>query len=103
METEKGKLSRIGGLDMRKWYSLIDKVYALGNLHQGYGVYVYKGEGRFRMHPKSVQKLKDKIREITRRSNSWSIEYRKTRLNQFIRGWVNYFKLADNEEPDDTA
>jgi len=61
----------------------------------GYGFYVYKGEGRLRVHPKSVQKLKDKIREITRRSNGWSIEHRRTRLNQVIRGWVNYFQLAD--------
>lgn len=61
----------------------------------GYGFYVYKGEGRLRVHPKSVQKLKDKVREITGRSNGMSIEYRKARLNQVIRGWVNYFKLAD--------
>lgn len=61
----------------------------------GYGFYVYKREGRLRVHPKSVRKLKDKIREITGRSNGMSIEYRKTRLNQVIRGWVNYFKLAD--------
>lgn len=47
------------------------------------------------MHPKSVQKLKDKVREITGRSNGMSIEHRRTRLNQVIRGWVNYFQLAD--------
>ena len=39
--------------------------------------------------------FKDKIREVTGRSNGMSIEKRKTRLNQIIRGWVNYFKLAD--------
>lgn len=61
----------------------------------GYGFYVYNGEGRFRVHPKSIRKLKDKIREVTRRSNGMGIEERKTRLNQIIRGWVNYFKLAD--------
>jgi hypothetical protein len=61
----------------------------------GYGFYVYKGEGRLKVHPKSVSKLKDKIREITGRSNGMGIEERKTRLNQAIRGWVNYFKLAD--------
>lgn len=33
---EKRKLSKIGGSSMRKWYSLIDKVYALGNLHQAF-------------------------------------------------------------------
>lgn len=61
----------------------------------GYGFYIYKGEGRLRIHPKSVQKLKDKIRDITGRSNGMGIEARKIRLNQVVRGWMNYFKLAD--------
>ncbi len=61
----------------------------------GYSFYIYKGEGRLRIHPKSIQKLKDKIREITGRSNGMGIEARKIRLNQVIRGWMNYFKLAD--------
>lgn len=61
----------------------------------GYSFYVYKGEGRLRVHPNSVRKIKDRIREITGRSNGMGIEERKTRLNLVIRGWVNYFKLAD--------
>ena len=61
----------------------------------GYGFYIYKGEGRFRVHPKSILKLKDKIRNVTGRSNGMGIQERKTRLNQIIRGWVNHFKLAD--------
>jgi len=61
----------------------------------GYSFYVYKGEGRLRIHPKSIQKLKDKIREVTGRSNGMGNESRKTRLNQVVRGWMNYFKLAD--------
>jgi len=61
----------------------------------GYGFYVYKGEGKLKVHPESIRKLKDKIREITGRSNGMGIAERRTRLNQVIRGWVNYFKLAD--------
>lgn len=61
----------------------------------GYGFYIYRGEGRLRIHPKSVQKLKEKIRKVTGRSNGMGIEERKTRLNQTVRGWINYFKLAD--------
>ena len=61
----------------------------------GYSFYIYKGEGRLRIHPKSIAKLKDKIKGITGRSNGMGIEVRKTRLNQIIRGWMNYFKLAD--------
>jgi len=61
----------------------------------GYGFYRYKGKCRLRVHPKSVAKMKNKIRELTKRSNGWGNEYRVKRLVQFIRGWVNYFKLAD--------
>jgi group II intron reverse transcriptase/maturase len=61
----------------------------------GYSFYVYRGEGRLRIHPKSIRKFKDKIREITGRSNGMGIEARKIRLNQTVRGWMNYFKLAD--------
>ena len=61
----------------------------------GYSFYIYKGEGRLRIHPKSVQKFKDKIREVTGRSNGIGTKSRRSRLNQVVRGWMNYFKLAD--------
>ena len=61
----------------------------------GYSFYRYKGKCRFRVHPKSVTKMKDKIRELTDRSNGWGNEYRALKLTQFIRGWVNYFGMAD--------
>ena len=61
----------------------------------GYGFYIYRGEGRLRIHPKSIRKLKDKIREVTGRSNGMGIEERRTGINQIVRGWVNYFKLAE--------
>ena len=61
----------------------------------GYAFYRYKGECRFRVHPKSVKKMQNKIREITKRSNGWGNDYRKEKLRQFITGWINYFKLAD--------
>jgi group II intron reverse transcriptase/maturase len=61
----------------------------------GYAFYRYKGGCRLRVHPKSVMKMKDNIRKLTSRSNGWGNEYRAGRLARFIRGWVNYFKLAD--------
>ncbi len=61
----------------------------------GYGFYIYRGEGRLRIHPKSVAKFKDKVREVTGRSNGMGIEERKSRLNSLVRGWMSYFKLAD--------
>ena len=61
----------------------------------GYGFYVYKGEGRLRVHPKSVQKFRSRLKEVTGRSNGMSVDGRRTRLHQIVRGWINYFKLAD--------
>lgn len=61
----------------------------------GYSFYRSKGEGRLRIHPKSVQKMKAKIKELTSRSNGWGKERRKEALRQYITGWVHYFKLAD--------
>lgn len=61
----------------------------------GYSFYKYKGKCRFRVHPKSVEKMKNKIRELTARSNGWANEYRALKLTQFVRGWVNYFGMAD--------
>jgi len=61
----------------------------------GYTFNVYKKVGRLRLHPKSLAKMKDRIKTITSRSNGWGDERRKVALKQYITGWVNYFKLAD--------
>ncbi|MDE6906487.1 MAG: group II intron reverse transcriptase/maturase, partial [Lachnospiraceae bacterium] len=61
----------------------------------GYSFYRYKGKCRFRVHPKSVTKMKNKIRELTNRNNGMSNTKREEKYQQFVRGWVNYFKLAD--------
>lgn len=62
----------------------------------GYAFYIKKNkDAGIRVHPKSVVKMKAKIREITARSNGKGDEQRKLKLKQFVTGWVNYFKLAD--------
>lgn len=61
----------------------------------GYTFYRYKGKCRFRVHPKSVKKMKDKIKELTDRNKGISNAKREEMYQQYVRGWVNYFKLAD--------
>ena len=51
-----------------------------------------------RVHPKSIAKMKAKLKELTSRSNGWGNECRALKLKQFIRGWVNYFALADMKQ-----
>lgn len=61
----------------------------------GYAFRRGKGECRFRVHPDSVKAMKDRVRELTARSNAMSNEERPMAVTRFVRGWVNYFKLAD--------
>lgn len=61
----------------------------------GYSFYRHKGKCRLRVQPKSVIKMRKRIRELTKRSNGWGNENRAWKLTQFIRGWVSYFSQAD--------
>ena len=47
------------------------------------------------VHPKTKAKLRTKLKELTSRSNGWGYEKRKEKLTNAIRGWVNYFRLAE--------
>lgn len=62
----------------------------------GFSFYMTKGKSRIRISPKSMQRFKKKIKEITGRSYSMSMELRIKKLNEIVVGWVNYYgKLAD--------
>ncbi|GHV49904.1 group II intron reverse transcriptase/maturase [Bacteroidia bacterium] len=60
----------------------------------GYGFYKNKGQCRLRVHPESMSGMKERLRAITPRSNGRGDAWRKEAGNAFIRGWVNYYKLA---------
>lgn len=53
-----------------------------------------KGPG-IRMAPKSVQRVKDKLRNLTDRNMAMSMKERIRQVNQYLRGWLGYFALAD--------
>ena len=62
----------------------------------GFGFYNTKtGIVKPKPHLKSIQKFKRKLKQITKRKWSISLEERITKLNQVIRGWVNYYKIGD--------
>ena len=61
----------------------------------GFRFYTKKGKWRPKPHLKSVQKFKSKLKDITSRSNAMSISDKITKVNQVIRGWINYFRIAD--------
>ncbi|MFC3773813.1 group II intron reverse transcriptase/maturase [Paenibacillus sp. GCM10012303] len=61
----------------------------------GFSFYAKKEEVRVRIHPKSIAKMRAKVKEHTSRSNGMGNEQRMEKLRRYIMGWVNYFKIAD--------
>jgi len=61
----------------------------------GYSFYHKRKELGFRVHEKSVRKLKDKLKQLTKRNRIGNIELAYKKLKQITVGWINYFKLAD--------
>lgn len=47
-----------------------------------------------RPHQTSLESFKYKLKQLTRRNWGVNTGYRVTRINQVIRGWINYFKIG---------
>ncbi len=50
--------------------------------------------GRLGIAPQSVQRMKDRVRSITRRNRGVSFERVLSELRSFLTGWLNYFRYA---------
>jgi group II intron reverse transcriptase/maturase len=62
----------------------------------GFGYYFDIRSKRYEVipHQISIQKFKRKLKRLTKRSWSISLDKRLLKLKQLIRGWVNYFRIA---------
>ena len=47
------------------------------------------------IHPKRIKKLKEKVRKLTPRNSGYNVESLIYKLNPVIRGWCNYFRIAN--------
>ncbi len=47
------------------------------------------------IHPKRVKKFKDAVRRLTPRNHGKNVEQLVADLNRFLRGWIQYFRLAN--------
>lgn len=56
------------------------------------------GKWKPKPHIKSYQKLKRKLKTLTNRSWSISLDERIKRINYLVRGWVNYFRIANMKQ-----
>ncbi len=53
------------------------------------------GGVHIRIHKKSLKKAKDKLRMLTSRSRCGSIVKTMEKIKIYLRGWINYFGIAD--------
>ena len=61
----------------------------------GFNLYHYHNRIRIRIAPQAIKRCKMKICEITSRSNGQNITKRISKLNLYLRGWIQYFSLSD--------
>jgi len=64
----------------------------------GYGFYKSKTGYGFRISPRSYKRFQVKLKRLTKRSWSVSLDYRFEKLRQTIQGWLNYYGLAAGKQ-----
>ena len=82
------------GLKVNASKSKIDKPKGIKYLGFGFYYDSFAKEYRAKPHAKSVEKFKARMKELTCRS--WGVDnaYKVKKLNELIRGWINYFKIG---------
>lgn len=60
----------------------------------GFSFYRSKGQWEVRIAPKSLKRIKEKIRAKTKRNDPSNAGEKLKKLEAIIEGWVNYFRLA---------
>ena len=82
------------GLKVNMTKSKVDKPKGLKYLGFGFYYDTRTHQYKAKPHAKSVEKFKMKMKKLTSRSWGVSNSYKIEKLNQLIRGWVNYFKIG---------
>ena len=64
----------------------------------GFGFYKSKTGYGFRIQSGSYKRFKVKLKHLTKRSWSVSLDYRLEKLRQTAQGWLNYYGLANGKQ-----
>ena len=86
------------GLKVNMTKSKIDKPRGLKYLGFGFYFDSHAKQYKAKPHQTSVLKFKMKMKKLTSRSWGVSNSYKVEKLNQLIRGWINYFKIGSMKE-----
>lgn len=61
----------------------------------GFSLYKHKGGYKIRLAPKTVERFKGRVRELTNRNRSQNLAARIEALNCYLRGWIGYYRLIE--------
>lgn len=57
--------------------------------------FTWNKQPKIRLAEKTRKRFKDRVRELTRKNRSISLDERLEKLNRYLRGWIGYFRLID--------
>ena len=60
----------------------------------GYTIILYRDEPKLKVAPKSVRRLKAKLKPLFRQGRGMKLAATIGRLNRILRGWIAYFRLS---------
>jgi len=61
----------------------------------GFSLTSSRAQPRIKLHWKTLDRLKDRIRDLTRRKRGRSLQAIITELNEYLRGWWGYFNAME--------
>ena len=82
------------GLKVNAEKSKVDKPKGIKYLGFGFYFDSFAKAYKARPHPKAAAKFKAQMKKLTCRSWGVSNDFKVLKLNQLIRGWINYFKIG---------
>ena len=82
------------GLKVNMTKSKIDRPKGLKYLGFGFYFDTEAKQYKAKPHAKSIAKFKARMKKLTSRSWGVSNEYKIAKLNELIRGWINYFRIG---------
>ena len=64
----------------------------------GFSFFKSQGDWHIRISAKSIERIREKLRQNTRRNTVTSMHERLTKLRQITHGWVDYFRITTNKK-----
>jgi group II intron reverse transcriptase/maturase len=61
----------------------------------GFTFFHMYGQSKIRIHVKTIERFKQRVRQLTNRKGGKSLDQIVKELNMYLRGWWNYFRLTE--------